>query len=366
MIRLFLLYIVLFFSINSRAYCQAHFTASVDSLLYQYITNHDIPSVAVGIVYSDTVIYENIIALENQDDKSDSDRHIPEIYNIASVAKPFTALAIMMLVQEGKINLSDQVVFHIPYFQVDSKYSHQITIEQLLTHTSGLPDVSHPDVYKYLNPDISEDALENHVKSLSTLKLKFMPGKKYAYSNVGYEILGDVISKISSMSFEGFMKLKIFQPMGMSNTSYRISDFQESQIAKPHTGHPFQETENFPYDLRFTPSGNLFTTIKDLNHWLIFNLNGGQYHGFRPISDENYSLFTKPRIDTKDDGFKTLGWFVKETNLGKIYFHDGMDLGYRSLIVLMPKPRIGITVVVNHQEVDCNEILNLIIKTIRY
>lgn len=262
--------------------------------------------------------------------------------------------------------MKDPVVYHLPYFQVDSKFSSEITIDQLLIHTSGLPSVSSPDVYEYLNPDLSENALENHIKSLANLKLEFKPGKKYGYSNLGYEVLGDVIAKASGMAFEEFMKTRIFQPLKMNKTSYFVSDFDENEIAQPHQGHPSHRTANFPYDLRFTPSGNLFTSIQDISHWVIFGLNRGRYKRYSPLSDENYTLFCDPGIDTKEDGFKSFGWFVKETAAGKIYFHDGLDLGFSSLVVLMVEHQIGIAVLVNHQEADCNEILNLVAKTIRY
>ena len=344
---------------------QAKFTQNIDSLIRQYIADNNIPSVAVGVVYRDSVLYGKR-TVKGDDSGSLVDAKEKSIYNIASVAKPFVATAIMILNQQGKIDIKAQVVEYLPYFTVNSKFNDQITIEHLLTHTSGLPSVSSPDDYEYENVDLTDDALENHIKSLSDLELNAKPGKKYGYSNVGFEVLGEVIAKVTHTPFEEYMNTNLFQPLGMTRTSYILSDFSESEIAQPYADHPYKKTERFPYNRQFSPSGNLFTSIEDMNRWMIFNLNDGQYQDFEPLSSSTYALLTTPRIDTKEDGFIGLGWFTKSLSNGKMVFHDGLDLGYSSLMVLFTEPKIGILILSNHQEMDCNELLNKVARAIKY
>lgn len=333
-------------------------TQDVDSLILQYLIEQDLPSAAVGIVYEDNILYENRV-LSNQH-SVENDQF--SIYNIASVAKPFVATALMILVEEGKINLSAPVVNYLPNFKIGSKFTNNITIEHLLSHTSGLPNISSPDDYEYNEVDTTDDALTNHIQSLSSLKLKFKPGKKYSYSNVGYEVLGQVIAEVSNSSFDNFMKEKLFFPLQMKRTSYILSDFSQSEIAQPHAGHPMKVTDRFPYNRAFSPSGNLFTSITDINKWMIFNLNQGQYKDFKPLSSVNFDLLRAPKIPAEEGDFIGLGWFSNDN----LVFHDGLDLGYSALMVLFTKQKIGITVFINHQEANCNELLNLIIKAIKF
>ncbi|MGB3466099.1 MAG: serine hydrolase domain-containing protein, partial [Cyclobacteriaceae bacterium] len=250
--------------------------------------------------------------------------------------------------------------------KVDSKYSDQITIEQLLTHTSGLPSVSHPDVYKYLNPDLSEDALQKHIRSLASLKLTDKPSKKYSYSNVGYEVLGEVIANVSGQMFESFMATYIFQPLLMNELTYTPGIAHDLSVALPFSGHPPVRTEQFANDRRFTPSGNLFTNAEVLNHWMIFHLNKGFFGDYRPLSPQSFDRYVAPLVDTREDGYKSYGWFTKDTSGGNMLFHDGLDMGYSSLIVMLTKPKIGIVILTNQQDADCNELLNLIIRNIRF
>jgi len=341
------------------------FTQNIDSLIYRYISENDIPSVSVGVVFRDTVLYgERII---NDSSKVESIKSGDKsIYNIASVAKPFVATAIMILVQEGKISLERPIVDYLPDFEIDSKYKDRITIAQLLTHTSGLPSVSAPDDYEYKTTDISDQALENRMKALSSIKLLYKPGKKYSYSNVGFEVLGAIIANVSGMSFEQYMSQHIFGPLQMENTSYILTDLDAPEIAQPHVDHPYRRTERFPYNRRFSPSGNLFTSITDMNNWAIFNVNKGNFKGFKPLSDENYEMLINPKINTDEEEFIGLGWYIKSINGGRIIFHDGLDLGYSALMLLYEKPQIAIIVLANHQNVDCNELLNKIARSIDY
>lgn len=330
----------------------------VDSLVNSYLVNKDLPSAAVGIVHGQEIVYQKRI-VRGSHEIGETDQ---SIYNIASVAKPFVATAILMLEEEGKINLEAPINKYLPDIELNSKFTGSITIEHLLTHTSGLPSTSTATDYEYINVDTTDNALQNHINSLSKLKLKFKPGKKYSYSNVGYEILGQIIAAVSGLSFDEFMETRIFQPLQLTRTSYLLSNFQAQEIAQPHNAHPNRVTERFPYNRAFSPSGNLFTSIEDINRWMLFNLNKGRLGNFEPLPPEKFALLTTPRVPTEEDGSVGLSWFVDKN----LIFHDGLDLGYTALMVFFEKQRIGITVLINHQEGNCNELLNLIVKSIKY
>lgn len=358
--QLFFLFLGLSLGNISRAQ-SVSFSRDIDSLINQYIVAHDLPSAAVGVVYKDSVLYGKRMLNRNKSNASATAKQ-SSIYNIASVAKPFVATAILLLAQDGKVNIKSPVVRYLPYFNIDSRFKDKITIQHLLTHTSGLPNTSSPDDYKYLRVDTTDHALANHIKSFSNIRLKFKPGKKYAYSNVGYEILGQIIAEVSNMSFDEYMKVRLFQPLQMTQTSYVLSEFKKDEIAPPHLDHPYRITNKFPYNRAFSPSGNLFTSITDLNKWMVFNLNDGKYQQYKPLTAPYFKLLTTRHTKTDEGDFIGLSWFLKN----KLVFHDGLDLGYTALMLLYKKQKIGITVLINHQEANCNELLNLIVKSIRY
>ncbi|MEL6558923.1 MAG: serine hydrolase domain-containing protein [Bacteroidota bacterium] len=336
------------------------FTRNIDSLIQGFLVRENFPSAAVGIVYDGKTQFAKRIF--NQSVEGSLPANNRTVYNIASVAKPFVATAIMILAEEGKLDIDQPVTEYLPDFRIDSRYLENITIRHLLTHTSGLPNTSTPTDYEYNQVDTTDEALTKHIRSLSTLTLDFKPGKKHSYSNVGFEVLGEVIAEVSGHSFDGFMKERLFQPLKMNNTSYLLSDFERAEIAMPHEGDPYQRTEKFPYNRAFSPSGNLFTTVDDLNNWMIFNLNEGELEGFKPLGKQHFDELWKPQFKTDDDEAVGLSWFLKDD----LVFHDGKDLGYTALMMLYTNQKVGITVLINHVDANCNELLNLVARSIRF
>mgnify|MGYP001792751796 CR=1 FL=1 len=338
------------------------FTRDIDSLMQSYVTTHDLPGLAIGLVQGDQLVWSEQYDHKGQQNKQQE----PLVYNIASVAKPFVATAILLLVQEGKLSLDDPVVQYLPYFRLDSRFTAAITIRQLLTHTSGLPSVAYEDAYTYERVNTADDALEQYIRSLGDVKLQFKPGKKYSYSNVGYEVLGQLIAELSGQTFEAFMTARLFEPLQMQETSYFPQDFDQSRIAQPHDGHPYQPTAGVPYNREFSPSGNLFTTVPDLGRWMSFMLQQGVLDDFAPLEQGSFELLVSEQVDTGEGEFVGLSWYTMTSGSGEIIFHDGQDLGYRALLLLFPGPGIGVVALVNHLDADCNEIINLLLRSIRY
>jgi CubicO group peptidase (beta-lactamase class C family) len=111
-----------------------------------------------------------------------------------SISKPFVATAIMQLVEKGKIDLDAPVVTYLPYFKLDSEQYKVITIQHMLSHVSGMPDVMD---YEWDKPQYDAGALERYVRSLAEEKTRRKPGENFAYSNMAFECLGNVIAKVS-------------------------------------------------------------------------------------------------------------------------------------------------------------------------
>jgi CubicO group peptidase (beta-lactamase class C family) len=136
---------------------------------------------------------------------------------IASLSKSITALGIMQLVEEGKINLDAPVQTYLPWFRVaDEEVSSKITVRHLLHQTSGFDE--RESYVRNLNTDSSDDALEKSIRSLNTAELNFTPGEAFEYTNTNYDILGLLIQTVSGQSYEEYIEEKIFAPLDMDQS----------------------------------------------------------------------------------------------------------------------------------------------------
>jgi CubicO group peptidase (beta-lactamase class C family) len=184
-------------------------------------------------------------------------------FRIGSMTKQFTAIGIMILQEQGKLNVNDSIQKYIPDFPVKN---HTITIEHLLTHTSGIKSYTIPEIMDenfmriYHHPD-------SLVKSFSEYPLEFVPGSKFSYSNSGYHLLGLIIEKASGKSYSSFIKKEIFEKAGMKDSR---TDSNKAIIKNRISGYdPFIGPVNAQYIDMSIPysAGNIISTVSDINLW---------------------------------------------------------------------------------------------------
>ena len=235
------------------------------------------------------------------------------LFWIASMSKPITAVALMMLVDEGKVNLDDPVEKYIPEFknvQVPAdksekgkefrKPSHPITVREVLSHTSGLPFGSPQE-----KPTIDVLPLKDAVLSYTKTPLLYDPGTKYAYSNAGINTAGRIIEIASGMPYEEFLDKRLFVPLGMKDTTFWPSEQQMKRMAKSYKPRAEKSSGRFRlrkmldetklYALKYPltdktilhacPGGGLFSTADDCGIFCQMLLNGGEYKGKRFLSE---------------------------------------------------------------------------------
>src|SRR5262249_1167333 len=123
------------------------------------------------------------------------------LFHLGSITKPFVATAVMQLVERNKVDLDAPICTYLPYFILDDSRAESITVRQLLTHTSGMPDVAD---YGWNRPRYDNNALEHYVRSIRDQTLRWAPGSQFGYSNVAYEVLGDLVAKASNVTFEEY------------------------------------------------------------------------------------------------------------------------------------------------------------------
>jgi CubicO group peptidase (beta-lactamase class C family) len=145
---------------------------------------------------------------------------------------PFVATAIMQLVEHGKLDLDDPVIKFVPYFRLKDLRYKEITVRQMVTHTSGMPDVMN---YYWDKPEYDDGALERYVRSLGDKTLRWAPGKEFRYSNMAFEVLGDLVAKISGKSFDDYVAENILKPVGMKSSTLLYKSAEPAKLAGGHT-----------------------------------------------------------------------------------------------------------------------------------
>ena len=240
------------------------------------------------------------------------------LFWIASMTKPITATAVLMLQDEGKLNVEDSVEKYLPEFKNQwlvqdrstnsltlTRPARSVTLRDLLTHTSGMGDVPSP------RPD---STLAEMVMAYSQQPLRFPPGSKWEYNNPGINTLGRIVEVQSGRKFEEFLQRRIFEPLGMKDTTFWPTPSQVKRLAKAYrpakTGHGLEETDIYFIkgglsDRKRTPfpAGGLFSTAADVGRFYQMALNGGTLDGKKIISRESLALMTRTQSGDIKTGF---------------------------------------------------------------
>lgn len=319
----------------------------LDTILTPYIKNiitaYDLPGVAVGIVKDNTIVYAKAYGHINTETKEPL--KLTSMFHMASVSKPFVATAIMQLVEQNKIHLDSTIVSYLPYFKLDDDQYKNITIKQMLNHISGMPDVQD---YEWHIPTYDEGALEQYVRSISSKKMQSAPDENFAYSNMAFDCLGDVIAKVSGMSFAEYEKKYILNPSGMHKSTFLKPDYLPENWAAPHTRIVTAKLwDEYPYNRMHGPSSTLHSNIIEMCNWAMINLNRGSYKGNTILNPDSYDLLWKPWFQNGEDSYIGLSWFLSKFRNENTIGHSGGDTGFRTDFIMLPEKNVSIIVLCN-------------------
>src|SRR5882672_6076715 len=248
------------------------YVQQLQPILEQFVQWQEIPGLAIGIVENDQLVYAHAFGLKHLGRPADP-LTTRSLFHMASITKPFVGTSIMQLVERGILDLDAPVVKYLSYFRLADDRYNQITVRQMVTHTSGMPDV---DDYEWDKPQFDDGALERYVRSLTNQKLLFAPGERVQYSNMAFEILGDVVAKASGESFDDYVQRHILAPLQMTDSTLLLRQANPTLLTWGHEldeqGVPFP-SRVFPYNRMHSPSSNLHSNVPDMARWAIANLN---------------------------------------------------------------------------------------------
>jgi CubicO group peptidase (beta-lactamase class C family) len=260
------------------------------------------------------------------------------VYRIGSMTKQFTAVAILQLVQEGKVRLEDPLSKYVPEYPG----AQAITVEHLLTHTSGLK--SYNDVPSYANSVREDRTPMQMVEGIRAEKAAFAPGERWMYSNSGYLFLGIIIEKASGMKYADYLRAKLFDPLGLKHTSVDDEDRVTAGRVKGYDIGPDGAVRNAGYISMTQPyaAGSIESNVDDLARWSNLLVAGKVID--RAILDRAWANFRAK--DGKPTGYG-YGWYVSDEAGSRFVSHGGKMTGFVSYGVLVPERKLFVAVLHN-------------------
>ena len=347
--KIFLLHI--FFTIS--LWCNAQPSSiklklNVDSLVSTEMQRQKFPGLSVVVVRDGKIDYVKGYGLANIEHKVAVK---PEtIFQSGSVGKQFTAFAIMLLVEDGKISLSDKLTRFFPGAPASWD---SITVQNLLTHTAGFG--GYMDNFNFRG-DYTEDSLFNIIKKIP---LQFAAGEKSVYSNMGYVTLGLIISKVTGKFYGDFLKQRIFKPLGMT-TARIISEYDivpNRAAGYELVNGEIKNQEWVSPSINTTADGSMYVTALDMAKWEA-GLNAGSL-----LKKESYEIMWSPvKLNDGSTYPYGFGWRIDSIQNKKIVEHDGTWQGFESTIKRYPQKKIAVIVLANMRTTNTNRIASRILE----
>jgi CubicO group peptidase (beta-lactamase class C family) len=312
-----------------------------------------IPGLAVAIVGGDGTVY---LAGFGTADATGRPAASNTPFILGSTSKSFTALAIMQLVEAGRVELDAPVRQYLPWFAVaDEKASAGITVRMLLTQTSGLSTAAGRRTLTDFSS--GDDALENRVRALRGVSLTAPVGATYQYSNCNYQVLGLIIQQVTGRSYEAYMAEHVFAPLAMTRTYTSKEPALDNGLAMGHRtwfGRPVAFDETVPR--ASVPQGFIISTAQDMSHYLIAQLNGGVYGDATVLSADGIAqLHHGAAREGDSDIYYGMGWNAGSHDGIDAVWHEGDTNGYQSFMVLLPDARWGFVLLSNVNNIPATQ-----------
>lgn len=330
----------------------------IDALFQQYNDNHS-PGYAIGVVRGGNLVFSKSYGYANLDydiPLSDS-----SVFYIGSMAKQFTAAALLILKQQGKLDFNQEVQYYLSDFPI---YDKPITINHLIHHTSGIRETNSLQLFQGINPQFEEvfDTDDLYELIIHQKELNFLPDEQYRYSSGGYAVLAKIVEQISGQTFPDFLDENIFQVLGMSNTF--VSDNHNEIIKNRVVSYVKKEENQFERrSLVFDAygDGGVMTTVNDLAQW-----DKAFYEDLLGIENFAKKMYQTTQLSNGQEIDYALALQVQEYRGEKMITHNGGMLGFRVDLVRFPDSELSIIILGNLSNLwstyDAQKIADILLK----
>jgi CubicO group peptidase (beta-lactamase class C family) len=305
-----------------------------------------IPGMSIAIVHDQELVYAKGFGY------ADVERRVKAtpgtIYSICSISKLFTSMALMQLRDAQRLSLDDPVSKHLPWFAPETVNPEERppTLRDLLRHSSGLP--AEPDLTIWPEPDLFYPSREELIERVSSLKMSYPTNTNFNYSNLGYSLLGEVVSVVSGMEYRDYVQQRILEPLGLeATTPYLPTDLLGSKMAIgygrwPRKGSRVEITSS---DARAsTPARGFASTVNDLAEFAMWQFRVLDGKDDDTLSQQTLSEMQTVQWSEPEWGLGFSIWHMENTDF---VGHQGGCPGYKSRIILSPKERIAVVAMIN-------------------
>jgi len=336
------------------------FIDTYDARIRQALTTFpDLPGIAIVVIKDDRPIFVRAYGMADKEAGIKAD--VDTLYYIASSTKSYTALAAAMLDKEGKIKLSDSVTKYTAGVRFKSEIPDKVTIQNLLTHTSGLRNGALINRLAFTGQIDQSDIDRVFAEGTAFNEANF---GKYAYTNLGYNIYGLALHYHLKKRWQDLLQERIFTPAGLQHTTASVSKSRamKHKIAAPYVvdsdaanAGKMVRSQLEKTDDNMQSAGGIFTSVSDLGRWLNLNMNGGKLGGKQIFPADllrsahtGYTTSTRNEPPFSGDGEYGLGWQIGKYRNEKVIYHHGGYPGYRSHVSFMPDKKVAVGVLVNN------------------
>ena len=316
----------------------------IDSYIEDQLTKAGIPGAALVIVEGDRVTHARGYGIAGPDGRPVT---AETGFYLGSLTKSFTALAVMQLVEAGKIDLNAPVRKYLPWFRVaDVEASARMKVRHLLNHTSGFS--TYAGRTHFASTDHSARAIERRVRDLSTTRLTAPVGKGRQYSNANYCVLGAIIESVAEQSYEDYIVEQILEPLDMTSSYTSEDAVRDNQMATGFRywfGRPVS-SESVPRPRGDLPAMFLVSCARDLGNYLLAHMNDGEFRETHVLSESGISQLHTPE---RQELNYAIGWITRSIDAVQILSHSGTTPTFHSEMVVFPEQRTGFALLINAQ-----------------
>jgi len=342
-------------------------TAALDGYIEQLMQDYDIPGVGLAVVQNGQIAYTNGYGVR---DVTTGAPVTPNTqFAIGSVTKSFTALGVMLLVQQGKVKLDDPVTKYIPEFKLsDPAATAKVTVRHLLSHTTGMVRNDAAS----LDPTLTRADL---LKLAATVPLQSQPGQRFAYSNLNTTIAGVLIERVTGQNWEDYTREHIFTPLGMTTATLDVDAMQQTpDFAQPHEIDVLKGNELAPFHSwhNEAPAAAINASAAELARYVQFQVGDGNVGGQQLLSPDLLAEMHRPVVAAPDldpglmavmaaraqglpaptslitDTGYALYWTAEDFQGHRLVWHDGIVApGYTAMVTLVPETHSGVVILTN-------------------
>lgn len=323
---------------------QPNLPNQIDQYMQKVMAEYQIPGLSIALVHHDKTVYSHGWGITGGK-KTAVTSDTP--FALGSLSKSLTALGIVKLIEEKKIELDKPIQTYIPWFTLkDKKDTSQITVRHLLAQTSGISTYSGLTISD--QGSLEPDAIKKTVKELSSVELTSVPGATHQYSAANYLILGAIIEEVTNKPFADFMEQQIFAPLHMKHTA---ANYEKSLANGYLPGYQswfgVPKPSKIPYDNSGAPYGYITASANDMAQYL-----KAVIHGNDVINEDSRKLFLSPLVKRKPDQWYGFGWRTSKLSANEtLIWHAGSTPDSRAEILLIPETGWGLVILTNKDHI---------------